>query len=316
VVALICLVAACSKFADPSVVVDLRPIAISADRPEQVVDIDAMTTADQILAQLSDTHVCVLLSDLNFNRRIRWSAEVCNTDDDRCDDWAPYELLGSGLWEDPDTSPAPCLTIPADGNLLGILYDELQSDSVHGLGGEYFGISLKIGGEDADPDLDQYLAKSMVVSPRIPTDRMPNNNPTMDHIKTEIDDDAQTAFAFPLVRCSDVGEPTPWVHAGHKLRLEPVEFPYTRETYTVPTIDGSTRTFTEAVTYQWLATAGSFSDSSTGGGHDPFGNQMPLNTEWTAPNNVTGPTNVSLWMIERDERLGLTWYEGCVTVGP
>jgi len=79
-----------------------------------------------------------------------------------------------------------------------------------------------------------------------------------------------------------------------------------------------TRTFTEALTYQWLATAGKFSDSSTGGGHDPFGNLLPVKTEWTAPSakGLDGPTDVSIWIVQRDERLGLAWYEACVRVVP
>ena len=317
-VLLLLLVGACAKFEDPSTVVDLRPIAVSADLPEQVIDIDATTTADQVLAQLSDTHVQILISDLNFDRRIRWSAEVCNLDSaERCDHSVPYEKLGSGVWDDPDgTTPAPMLTIPADGNLIGILYDELQNDTLHGLGGEYFAISLAIGGEDADPSLDQYLAKEMLVSPRIPADRTPNHNPTIDHIDAEVNDDMTTSFPLPLGRCSDASAPKTLIHPGDKLRLEPIELPTTRETYSVPTIDGMTRTFTEAVTYQWLATAGSFSDSSTGGGHDPFGNLTPVKTEWTAPTKITEPTNVWLWIIQRDERLGVTWYQACVTVAP
>jgi hypothetical protein len=315
-------VAACAKFEDPSTVIDLRPIAVSADLPEQVIDISATTTADQVLAQLSDTHLGVLLSDLNFERRIRWSAEVCNLDSaGRCDHSAPYETLGSGFWDDPDAPGAPPggypLTIPADGNLIGILYDELQSDTLHGLGGEYFGISLKIGGEGADPSLDQYVGKEMLVSPRIPADRTPNHNPTIDHIDTYVNDDMSATYPLPLGRCSDLTGASPMmVHAKDKVRLQPVELSTTRETYSVPTIDGMTRTFTEAVTYQWLATAGSFSDSTTGGGHDPFGNLAPLHTDWTAPSSVKSPVNVWLWIIVRDERYGLTWYQACVTVAP
>lgn len=321
-VLLLLAVAACAKFEDPSTVIDLRPISIDADLPEQVIDIDATTTPDQVLAQLVDTHVDVLLSDLNFERRIRWSAEVCNLPSDgRCDHSAPYEELGSGVWDDPDASTSPPdgfpLTIPADGNLIGILYDELQNDALHGLGGEYFGISLVIGGEGADPSLDQYLGKEMLVSPRIPADRTPNHNPTIDHIDTEIDDNMASTVPLPLGRCSDVtpGKPTATAQYGHKLRLEPIELSSTRETYSVPTIDGTTRTFTEAVTYQWLATAGSFSDSMTGGGHDPFGNLAPVHTEWSPP-KVTAPTNVWLWVIVRDERLGVTNYQACITVLP
>ena len=44
----------------------------------------------------------------------------------------------------------------------------------------------------------------------------------------------------------------------------------------------------------------------------------PLFTDWTAPSakDLDGPTDVSFWFIQRDERLGLTWYEACVRVVP
>lgn len=313
---LILMVAACGKFEDPAIVIDLRPIAITADRPEQVVTVDAMSQPADILPQLQDTYLTVVLSDLNFDRNIRWSAEVCNLDDSsRCDHDNPYETLGSGVWSDPDTSQPPVLKIPADGNLLGILVDELESDTLHGLGGIDFGLSLTIGGEDADPSLDQYLSKQMMVSPAIPANRTPNQNPTLDNVSTEIDggDD----FALGLVACRDQMFPLS-ITPGQKVRLEPIENANTREVYTVPALDGTTRTFTESVTYQWLATAGKFSDSTTGGGHDAFGNLAPVHTTWTAPtaDKLDGPTAVSLWIIQRDERLGVSWYEGCFLVTP
>ena len=204
------LVAACGKFEDPAVVLDLRPIALGADIPEQVVTVDLThpVTADEVLVQLVDAHVGVLLSDRNFDRNIRWSAELCNlTSADRCDHDRPYSVLGSGLWPDPDTlSPLPpFITVPADGNLLGILLDELDNDTLHGLGGLTYGVSVKFGGEDADPALDQYAAKSLMVSPAIPAGRTPNHNPGIDHVDvtTGVDVDPETT-SLPLGQC---GEP-------------------------------------------------------------------------------------------------------------
>lgn len=313
---LILLLAACGKFEDPAIVLDLRPIALGADYPEQVVAVDAMTQPADILPQLKTAHVYVLVADQNFERRIRWHAELCWQDKaERCDRSRPWEVLGDGIWEDPDVMDPAAITIPNDGNLLGILVDELDNDTLHGLGGLSYGLSLRIGGEDADPSLDQYLSKGLMVSPAIPVGRTPNNNPTLDSISTEIDGSAD----FPLVqqRCADQTMPV-IVSAGSKVRLEPIERGDTREVYSVPTLDGSTRTFTESVTYQWLATAGKFSDSTTGGGHDPFGNLAPVHTTWTAPgaDKLDGPTDVSFWIVQRDERLGVNWVEACVRVVP
>jgi hypothetical protein len=313
---LILMLAACGKFEDPAIVIDLRPIALGADFPEQVVSVDAMSQPADILAQLRIAHIQVLIADQNFERRIRWHAELCWQDDsERCDHSSPWELLGEGVWEDPDEVQIPGITVPKDGNLLGILVDELDQDPLHGLGGLTYGLSLRIGGEDADPSLDQYMSKGLMVSPAIPAGRTPNKNPTLDSISAEVDggDD----FPLPLRSCAEAAAPLV-VAPGQKVRMEPVERSDTRETYAVPTLDGMMRTFTEAVTYQWLATAGKFSDSTTGGGHDPFGNLKPTHTEWTAPSadKLDGPTDISFWIIQRDERLGVNWVESCVRVVP
>jgi hypothetical protein len=313
---LILMLAACGKFEDPAIVLDLRPIALAADYPEQVVTVDAMSQPADILAQLKIAHIKILIADLNFERRIRWHAELCWQDDaERCDHSSPWEVIGDGLWDDPDVMAPADITIPKDSNLLGILLDELDNDPLHGLGGLTYGLSLRIGGEDADPSLDQYLSKALMVSPKIPANRTPNNNPTLDSISAEVDGGPD--FTLPTNSCPT--EAAPLVIApGQKVRMEPVERSDTRETYTVPTLDGMTRTFTEAVEYQWLATAGKFSDSTTGGGHDPFGNLKPTHTEWTAPtaDKIDGLTDVSFWIIQRDERLGVNWVQACIRIQP
>ena len=101
-------------------------------------------------------------------------------------------------------------------------------------------------------------------------------------------------------------------------KLAPVEPEGVRETYVVPTIDGSSRMFTESPTYQWLASQGNYSSGSTGGTRDAFGNPAPLFTDWRAPaaDDIEGTTDIELWFIQRDERLGVHWYESCIRVVP
>lgn len=308
--------AACGKFEDPAIVIDLRPIAAVADVPEQVVDVDLTNppSPDQVLAQLRDANVSFVLSDLNFDRGIRWHAELCNmTGDLRCDHETPYIDLGTGLWPDPDVTAPPPIHITADGNLLGVLFQELQDDSLHGLGGLYYGVSLKFGGDGADPALDQYAAKALGVQPNIPAPRAPNTNPTIDHIDAQIGGKDADKVPLPLGTCATGATPLS-MPAATKLHLTPVELATTRETYSVPTIDGKSRTFTEAVTYQWLASAGKFSDATTGGGHDPFGNLAPLDTDYTSPDAKDVDGDIQLWIIVRDERLGASVYTACVHV--
>src|SRR5207237_5068334 len=122
---------------------------------------------------------------------------------------------------------------------------------------------------------------------------------------------------LPLGRCVEQAAPIE-LAAGQTLRLEPIEPASVREVYTVPTLDGGEQQFTESLTYQWLASAGSFSEGSTGGPRDVVGNPAPLFTDYKAPpaRDLAGPTDVQLWIVQRDERLGAEWYEACVRVVP
>ncbi len=315
------LLAGCGSFADPDVVVDFRVLALSASVPEQIVDIDINNPAPpaDLLTQLVPSEVCVLLSDQTFDRRLRWSMTLCNLNgDERCSGDA-QSVIGSGVWDDPDLSltvPKLCATVQPDGNLLAVLLAALEGDPYKGIGGVYYGVSLIVGGEDADPALDLYAAKNLRVQPRIPPDLKANNNPTLTGVDVRLADD-QEFQPLTLKRC--IEQPDPIVVApGQRIRFMPIEPDGVREEYVVPTLDGMSRTFTESPTYQWLTSAGNISSGRTGGPRDAFGNPAPLFTDWTAPGakDLDGPTDVSFWFIQRDERLGLTWYEACVRVVP
>jgi hypothetical protein len=314
---LLALLAACGSFEDPDIVLDFRVLAMRAEIPEQVVDIDITQPPDvgAVLAQLVDTKVCPLLSDRNFDRDLRWSAQLCDlTSDDRCPEDAP--VLGSGVWTDPDTTnPDMCITVPANGNLIGVALDYLEGDQLKGLGGIYYGVSLRVGGVGANPDLDLFAAKNLRLNPRIPAELKANNNPSLDGLEVSVN--GGEAMPLALGRCID--QPSPLVLApGDQIRLNPLETAGAREEYVVPTVTGGSRMFTESLTYQWLATAGNYSSGRTGGPRDPFGNPALLYTDWTAPRakNLDGPTDVEIWVIQRDERLGLQWYQSCVRVVP
>ncbi|HEU4732536.1 MAG TPA: hypothetical protein VFT22_31795 [Kofleriaceae bacterium] len=313
-------VAGCGSFQDPNVVLDLRVLALAATPPDQVIDVDLTRPPDPqaLLAELVPTTVCALVADPGLDRRLLWSMTMCPASgSERCagDDGV---LLGTGLADDPDTAtpePQMCVTIAPDPRLLTVLTSELQGDDLHGLGGVDYHVILRIGGEDADRELDQYAFKTLRVSPRIPETHAANTNPTLTRIDTAIDD--ATPVALPLVRCADNPSPPP-VAPGTKLRMTPVEPDGAREVYVVPTLDGKSQTFTESLTYQWIASDGGFSAGSTGGPRDLAGNPAPLFTDYKAPSagDLDGPTNVSVWIIQRDERLGVTWYEACLRVAP
>ena len=58
--------------------------------------------------------------------------------------------------------------------------------------------------------------------------------------------------------------------------------------------------------------------ADSGGPRDFAGNPAPLFTDWRAPNrdDVGEGLDVPFWIVQRDERLGATWYEACLRVVP
>jgi len=312
--------AGCGRFQDPNIVVDLRVIAMSASPPDQLVDVDLTqpVTPASLLAELVPTQVCALVADPGLERRLLWSLTLCSlTSGDRCDE-DNQVVIGTGLLDDPEeTTPEPtlCATVNPDGNLLAILLGLLEGDPLHGLGGLDYGVVLRIGGEDANRDLDQYAAKTVRVAPRIPMAATANENPRIDHVDAAIGDAAPVAL--PLLRCLDTPAPLE-VPPATKVRMTPIEPDGVREVYVVPTLDGKSQTFTESLTYQWVASAGGFSSGSTGGPRDVAGNPAPLFSDYKSPSadDLQGPTDVSIWIVQRDERFGVHWYESCIHVTP
>jgi hypothetical protein len=316
--------AACGSFENPEIVLDFRVLAISASLPEQVIDVDITDPAPpaELLEQVEPSDVCVLVSDRQHERRLRWEMTVCVLNSiERCNLSRPHFVIGSGLWDDPETladSRQLCDTIPADGNLLGVALSAFGGDQLRGLGGIYYGVVLRIGGEDEDPEQDLWASKNLRLMPRIPPEVEANNNPTIDGLEIRLPGAAESV-PLPLGRCQDRDPAT--IHElrpSERARITPIETEGVREPYVVPTIDGDVRMFVESPTYQWLATAGNYTSGRTGGRRDAVGNPATLFTDWIAPRaiDLAGPTDVDLWVIQRDERLGLTWYEACIRVVP
>ncbi len=312
--------AACSSFESEDIVIDMRVLAMRATVPDQVVDVDLADPPEpaELLEQLVPSEMCALVADPVRDRRIRWSMTLCLLDGDQLCYGNARLTLASGIADDPDTAqPAPrlCATIQPDGNLLGILLEAAEGDLLAALGGIEYGVSLSVGGEDDDPRLDLFAGKRMRVSPRIPAARTANTNPALDRLEGTIDG----GEPLPLAQGRCVEQPAPIeLRPSQTMRITPIEAAGAREVYVVPRLDGEQQTFTESLTYQWLASAGSFSAGSTGGPRDLAGNPAPLFTDYKAPaaGDVDGPTDVQLWIVQRDERLGAQWYEACVRVVP
>lgn len=308
----------CATFEDPTIVIDTRPLALSAEPPEQLVTLEpSMPPAPtELLAQLRSTRVCALVVDREVQRRLRYEIRICtDAEGDRCAD--PQAVVASGVLEDPDTTqpqPELCATIDPDGNLLGVLLELLETDAFGGAGGLDYNVVLRFGGEDADPALDQYASKHVRVAPRIPIARTANLNPLLRRIEAEVEDSGNP-IPLSLGRCVDQLAPLT-VLRGQRVNISPIEPDEAREPYLTPTLDGRGAMFVESLTYQWIATGGSFSNANTGGPRDAFGNIQPLDSEWRAPTGVRGPTDFEIYLVQRDERLGASWYRTCVRVMP
>jgi hypothetical protein len=312
--------AACASFEDEDIVIDTRILAMRASPPDQLVEVDLANPPDpiELLDQLGPAEMCALVADPAHERRIRWSMKLCVLDSDqRCTGDAQL-VLASAIAEDPETArPAPrlCATIAPDGNLLGVLLGALEDDLLAGLTGVEYGVELAVGAEGEPPSLDLFAGKRMRVTPRIPDARTANANPSLSRLEAAIE--GGEPFALAEGRCADQAAPVE-LRPSQTIRLTPIEADGAREVYVLPRLDGEQQSFTENLTYQWLASAGAFSSGSTGGPRDVAGNPPPLFTDYRAPaaKDLTGPTDVQLWIVQRDERLGAAWYEGCVRVVP
>jgi hypothetical protein len=317
-VALVSLLVGCTSFDDPNIVEDLRPLAMSAEPPEQLVVLDPANppAPAELLTQLRATRVCALVADPAMTRRVHYELRICtDARGDRCG--SPSAKIASGIIDDPDTTvPAPelCGTIEPDGNLLGVLVALLDADAFSGLGGLDYNVVLRFGGEGADPAQDQFASKHVRVAPKIPFAREANLNPTLRRLEAEVENGID-AEPLAIGRCVDQTSPFT-VLRGQRVNIRPIEPDNAREPYLTPTLDGRGAMFVESLTYQWVASAGSFTNASTGGIRNAFGNVPPIDTEWRAPSDVRAPTDVDIYLVQRDERLGARWYTTCVRVMP
>lgn len=325
--ALVVVLAACGSFEEPSIVIDLRPLAVVVEPPEQVIPFDPANPTS--IPELSDFRTCTLVADPGEERGLSWELTVCPRQFNlRCDPERPSFVAASGRIDDPDTAPTPqelCATVPAGGSLLAVLRDQIENDNLQGFGGIDINLQLRLQPDGAGPEAAVYSGKSARFSAKIPEERVANQNPTLEQIEvTRLGEtgEAGEPFPLPLGRCVDQAAPIE-LSVGRSLHFLPVEPAGAREDYVVPTFEGGSRRFTENLSYQWLAGGGDWTRRNTGGTRDGAGNEPPLDTAWETPtqarldeDGVTLPLDVPLWIIQRDERGGTAWFETCVRVVP
>jgi hypothetical protein len=302
--------AACGSFEEPSIVIDLRILAMTATPPEQVVPFDP---EDPLDVEFGPAEVCALLADPGQSRRLEWSMTLCPPQGGRrCAADRPQIPLGSGVTDDPDqTTMRPCATVPGGVAVLPILQDTIERDGASGFGGIDLTVSIRVVPEGGGEDQAIYGFKSVRYSPKLPEERVANTNPFMYEIRFDRRDgtDSQLLQRGPCHTGTRI-----LARPGETLHFVPIEPPGVREEYVIPTFEGGSRRFTENLRYQWLAGGGDWTATGTGGPRDGAGNQPDLDTEWEAPDEVGAV--IPLWIIQRDERGGGHWYESCVQVMP
>lgn len=308
-------------FEEETEVIDLRPLALTATPPEQVLDIDltAMPDPQAILAQLVPVDICALSGD-PLDRAVQWSFTVCVEDDDvRCDADRPQIQLAATVTPDPETAmprPQMCARLQPDLSLLAVLQSAIDADPLSGFSGIDVLVQWRLRAE-GNPEV--VAGKRIRFAARVPAERVANNNPTVTGFTAVIEraSGEQQELPLPLGRCVDQVAPIT-LAPGEELRITPVEPDGLREDYVLPTFDGMIRRFTETIQYQWLTTSGSFSRGTSGGKRDAFGNLPELDSTYRARNarDLTGPVDAAVWIVQRDERLGEAWFESCVRVAP
>lgn len=306
------LLASCTTFEDPTLVIDLRVLAMTAEPPEQLVELDpAAPDVVGIIDQLQPSVVCATVADPRRAGPLRWSMRACLYDNGSCDPTRPSFEIAHGEAPDPEASTAQiCAPIVPSLDLVAVLVDSFTTDPFGGAAGLTYAVELSLRPTGALDEESIFATKELRVTARFPADRTPNHNPSLAELQLQ-----SPELDVPLLVGCAAGAARPQFRARQRVTMFPVELGDTRENYPVATIDGSFERFDETIRYQWLTTAGSLADEFSGGPPDFVGNDARLGTDWIAP-DVEVARDVQLWMIQRDERGGASVYPFCVDVVP
>jgi hypothetical protein len=306
-----------ADFEDPSIVIDLRMLGATVDPPEVLVPIDA----DPDTFPVPDFEICALVADPAASRGLAFEMAACApTGSLRCDNFGePVLQFSSGAVEDPEEAEAPvqmCGTLRGSPVLVEILQLSIEEDPLQGFSRVAVQIEMFVKPSGGSDDDGIFGAKAVLFGAQLPAERTANTNPSVDGVLLGTDPDADPDVPVTLRKCAATDAVPIVVAPGDEIALLPVETDGTREDYVLPTFDGGSREFTENMTYAWFATDGEWSSENTGGPKDAFGNVPQLDSSWTAPDDIDTPTNIDMWLVQRDERGGLAWYEMCVRVEP
>lgn len=318
VLALFIAATACAEFESATIVIDLRVLAVRAEPPEVLVPPDP---EDVDLEAIPDVELCALVADPADSRRLAYRFTACPpTREGRCDPAEPLLALGTGTVDDPEEAGAPvsiCATLEPQPTLLAILEAAVSLDDLQGFGGVDLMVEMAVWPEERGIEAAEYAFKSVRFGVTLPAERTPNRNPAIDAVtllRDPFDEIEDVDGEMPRGRCADV---TPVAVApDEQIELLPVPAEDAVEDYVVPTFDGGSREFTENLTYHFYATSGDWTRGESGGPRDVAGNVPTTESRWRAPEEVDAPSDVQLWIVQRDERGGQSFFPTCVRVAP
>ena len=335
-VALAGLVAGCGNFEVQSIVLDLRILSMTVSPPEVLVPLEA--AQDPMNLPEVSVQVCALIADPVDARDIEYRMTACWPTEEsyRCDEPGRAEVLLTGTpgapyarVTDPDDSDEPvevCATLSSNAVLPVLILDQVEvQGSYENVAAQVIGnganldvqVELAVRGVDQGQEDLQFGSKRVRYALPLPEGREANQNPALQALQATVGEDEE-ATPMPVGRCIDVDAPLV-VEPGTEIEFEPIPAEGSREEYLVLTFDGRTRMFTENLVYTWYATHGSGELEQTGGPKDIAGNDPDPKSVWTAPRNpdrVGDGIDVPIWVVQRDERGGQSWFETCVRVMP
>lgn len=285
--------AACVERQDePSLVRDLRVLAVALEPPELMAPTCATDDPAALLTFMAPVRLDALLQDpAGQGRALAWTLRACaRTDDATCTREGESVQLAAG-----EAAPGvltrvvrPGMAALADGTLL--VRRVAEEDRNKGLGGIRMPLVLEVRAGDEVVQAQ----KLAVFSCRLFPEMRPNVNPALPGLTLE---------GAPLGE-QDVPElvgPGPFA-------LEPLDFTALEEPYTVPTYSLEPLALEERWKLAWYTTLGRIAPDETGGVELGDAAQVRHRTGWTPPRDA-GPQEVRLWVTVRDGRGGMGWLE-------
>ncbi len=291
------------NFDSPSLVIDLRVLALQADPPEYVYPTDGNGVPkieEGEIPALPASKLTMLVANPEGGK-VSYVVKGCVLDSNlACDPTGPVVEFGKGESEPGELSV---------NILVGqeLVEKSIEADMAHGI----FGFVVWIAGEVTSGDQSVPFVKSFLFSPDFGVPKVPNSNPEISELRTgEKDKEVPLSVGKDGFLAAKRDE---------AIRFLPVIPEEDREDYTIRNFELKPVDMTEEMTVSFFATCGTFgAEAKSEVLNVAFETEedkedKDLGVEWTAPSE-DGPC--TLWFVAADGRGGIGWRKLVVMVGP